>query len=503
MAGKPIPKIEIVQSCSGSRVYEQVSEMKRCGWAWLLAGLFVVGMTVSQLPRLQQEDWHSSTPSVLAKPPTSTQAQDVGDHRSFWVYDFDEEFYYQVTAHLLAIGEHCCVYFEDHVITMIGEGTATDRAENYQGEFDSNIYARVTELAGNPNGTLGDIDGDPRVVILVILDVWSYYSQNNEGGNAHSNMCEMVYISHSAYDIVGTIAHEFHHLVWFNYEFDEMHFILEGAAEYATYYAGYLPSHNRSSRAEYFLNDIHDSLIYFEVEAQDYGACYLFAFYLAEQYGVQFLRDIVQCEGDGAAGLESALSDAGHNITFNELYLDWMTALVIDDTDFSGGRYGLKNMDATVSDCIAVNLLPYHHAAVPMYRYGSRVFRINAPPDSLTVDMSSPPGGVAGLSVAYHDEEGWHVKQAQSFPTAHLNISGVDVTDAFVICSYLMDVTPAGEIDFGSGPEKTAAITIQRTNSTETETGTGLQDLIVVGTILSSSACAVVALVLLYQERKR
>jgi hypothetical protein len=92
----------------------------------------------------------------------------------------------------------------------------------------------------------------------------------------------MVYICYRTNHPVRTIVHEFHHLVWFNYEFDEVHFILEGAAEYATYHSGYISANNWTVRVQDFLDDIDDSFIYFEVEAQDYGACYLFAFLMQQ-----------------------------------------------------------------------------------------------------------------------------------------------------------------------------------------------------------------------------
>ncbi|MHA2190382.1 MAG: hypothetical protein ACXAB9_04800, partial [Candidatus Thorarchaeota archaeon] len=204
-------------------------------------------------------------------------AKEIGDNRSFWALDLDAMEHYIVDAHLLAIGNLCYIYFDDLVISIIGEAEANARAETYRDEFDTNIYPRVTDLAGDPDGTLGDIDGDPKIYILIVEHRQSYYRQSNEVTGEHSNLCEMVYICYRTSNPVNTIAHEFHHLVWFNYEFDEVHFILEGPAEYATYYSGYIPANNWTVRVQDFLDDIDDSFIYFEVEAQDYGACYLFA----------------------------------------------------------------------------------------------------------------------------------------------------------------------------------------------------------------------------------
>ncbi len=397
-----------------------------------------------------------------------TPAQEIGSIRSFWTLDYDEDVYYLLDAYLLAIGNYCYVYIDDLVIDIIGEEEASDRAELYRDEFDTNIYPRVTEFAGDPDGTLGDIDGDPRIFILIMENRWSCYRQSNEIEGPYSNMCEMVYICYRTTNVLNTIAHEFGHLVWFNYEFDEVHFILEGMAEYATHCAGYLPEDNKTVRVSHFLNDPDDSLIYFEIEPQDYGASYLLAFYLAEQYGVQFLSSLVQHEDDGALGLETALEDAGHNTSFNELYLDWITALTIDEKGFADDRYCLRDMDATIREYRTIDSLPYQEDNVPLYCYGSKVYQITSPPDCFSVEVSQPGDGVTGLSVSYKDTLGWHVQQMQSQGRAIIKVSGNSIVSAHVVVSYLFDEVPAGDIDFGSGFQETVQVLIVEEGATST-----------------------------------
>jgi len=398
-----------------------------------------------------------------------TQAQEIGDNRSFWAVDTDADELYIVDAYLLAIGNLCYIYFEDLAISIIGEEEANARAEIYRDEFDIHIYQSVTDLAGDPDGTLGDVDGNPRIYILIVEHRQSYYSQSNEIPGEHSNLCEMVYICYRTNNPLNTIAHEFHHLVWFNYEFDEVHFVLEGAAEYATYYSGYLPANNWTVRVQDFLDDIDDSFIYFEVEAQDYGASYLFAFYLAEQYGVQFLRDMVRHGDDGAVGLETALDAAGYNISFNDLYLDWMTALTIDEQGFANDRYCLRDIEATIQEYTTIDSLPYQEYDVPLYCYGSKVYHITSPLDSFSVEMSQPADGVAGISVAYRDAYGWHVQQMQKQGGAIMNVSGDSIVTAHLVVSYLFAEAPAGNIDFGSGTQETVQVLVyEREEATST-----------------------------------
>jgi hypothetical protein len=445
------------------------------------------------------------TPSVQVprQPIELTPAYEIGDNRLFWAWNFDTSENYLVNACLLAIGDCCYIFFDDLAISIIGEEEAADRAETYRDEFDNNIYPRVTDLAGDPDGTLGDIDGDPKIYILMVEHHQSYYRQSNEVVGGCSNMCEMVYICYRTRNPVNTIAHEFHHLVWFNYEFDEVHFVLEGAAEYATYYSGYLPTTNWTTRVQYFLDDIDDALIYFEVEPQDYGACYLFAFYLAEQYGVLFLRNLVQHEVDGARGLETALEAAGYRISFNELYLDWMTALTIDQQGFADNRYCYFDMNATIQNYTTIENLPYQDDSLPLYCYGSKVYRLVSPPDSFSVEMSQPHDGVAALSIAYRDLHGWHIQQRQNEGMTTIQVTGESIDMAHVIASYLYTETPAGDIDFGSGLRETVQILIDdwnETTGTSTSSATNINNdyalLIVAGAIPITATLIVLFLIL-------
>ena len=116
--------------------------------------------------------------------------------------------------------------------------------------------------------------------------------------------------------------------------------------------------------------------------------------------------------------------------------------------------------------------------------------------------MSQPVGGIAGLSVAYRDLSGWHVSQEQGLSGAALNIIGEGVDVAWVILSYLLEEAPAGETDFGSGPEKILEIVIRETGSgNSTQTGTGLEFLAPLGAAVTVSAFAIAALIITLRKR--
>ncbi len=473
----------------------------------LCIGCLVISFILLQPSILFFSNTHANTGSPQTLMPVHTQSQETGDSRSFWARDFDAQIYYEMDATLLAIGQHCLIYMQDSVVSYLGETEATTRCESYSDEFDTLIFPVVTDLTGDPDGLIGDVDGDPRIIILISDNTMSYYSQYNEIVSTYSNLCEMVYIYWNNYLILDTIAHEFCHLIWFNYEFDEVHFILEGMAEYATYCAGYLAPHdNVSFRAVEFLQNPDDSLIYFDIGQKDYGGSYLFSFYLAERFGVQFLRDLVQQEEDGALGIEAALLEAGHNISFNELYLDWMTALTIDELGFADNQYGIPNMDVQIQEYTTIDAVPIEIEDLSIRYYGSEILSITSPPDNFTVEISEPGLGLAGVSIAYHDIEGWHVQQNTLGGQVIENVTGNSIDTVYVISSLMFEEASGGNIDFGEGFSDEVNLTITEyypSNITPTPSTSPMMDVILTASLgVSLFAVSIVIVLILLRNKK-
>jgi hypothetical protein len=389
--------------------------------------------------------------------------QEVGYQRAFWIYDFTASFFYEVNATLLAIGEYSLVFMEKNCITALGELAAIGKTETIRDEFDSTIYPRITDLAGHPNGTLGDIDGDPRIVIL-LANCGNYYSERNELPFDYSNLCEMIYI-HYRIPVVNVVAHEFHHLIWFNNEWDEPQFILEALAQYAMYHAGYLePYNNLAPQVPAFLPHPEESLLYWNMYDEggmsmviDYGSAYLFAFYIAEQYGVEILRNLITEPTDGPHGIEAVLQTAGYDITFNELYLNWITALTIDGLGFCNNRYGFENLDARITRYSPVGVLPLLNETISLRYYGFHIHRLQSSSDNFTIQIKKPSNQTIGVSIVLHDAFGWHIYQNLHDAEGTIitnNFMGNRIDVAYIITSYMLNHTPTTirSSDIGLGP---------------------------------------------------
>ncbi|MFW9906889.1 MAG: hypothetical protein ACFFFH_21470 [Candidatus Thorarchaeota archaeon] len=404
----------------------------------------------------------------------------MGFQRSFWIWDFNTLTHYEIDATILAIGKYCYIFMENSCISNIGESVAIAQSETIRDEFDNTTYPRITDLAGHPNGTLGDIDGDPRIVILLCHEPVCYYSQRNDQQLDYSNECEMFYIYAELYRwgsnrLFGAIAHEFHHLIWFNNEMDEPQFILEALAEYAMYHSGYLgPLNNLSPRVPDFLSHPEDSLLFFNVESEegltraiDYGGGYLFAFYIAEHYGVEILRNLITEPTDGAVGIEHVLQAAGYNCTFNEIYLNWITAVTIDELGFDNNLYGFENLDARISEYNLVQELPIVNETVPLRYYGFHIHKLEFPPNNFTLKIKKASDQTIGVSIVFHDTFGWHVHQnlhdeGDTLVTDHLLGNSIDV--AYIITAYMLIQTPIViRPNYGLGPLINIEISIIQT----------------------------------------
>ncbi len=418
-----------------------------------------------------------SPSSKAQKLPQMMQYGSVGDQRTFWIQNFTDFTHYQVDATLLAAGEYSAVFITNACITIVGESSAIVFAENICYEFDSTIYPRITDLAGHPNGTIGDVDGNPRIVMLVSRNLVSYYSPFNElpasPSNPYSNECEMFYIYYWTW-LLPTVAHEFHHLIWFNTEMDEQQFALEGLATYAQYYAGYLgPYDNLDLRVPAFLSHPEDSLLYWNgfneaglSSSIDYGGAYLFTFYIAEQYGVNILRNLISEPTDGPEGIEAALQSAGYELTFNNLYLDWITAVTLDELGFNNNLYSFEDLDARINHYTPV-ILPHYQQSLSLRYYGIHVHKITFPSDTFSVQIQKVSNTTIGLSIGYHDTRGWHVHQhilTDRQTTFTDNIAGSGIDEAYVITSYLSNSTPPGHREYGLGPSTTIQLTLTTTS---------------------------------------
>lgn len=240
---------------------------------------------------------------------------------------------------------------------------------------------------------------------------------------------------------------------------DEGHFLLEGAAEFSIFYAGYTYDWgNLTGHTNLFSENHQQSLLSFHLIGgrplmEDYGKSYLFILYLVEQFGIDFLSNLVLAHPDGPLGVDFALNETGSNAKFNDVFLNWITTCSIDSESFALGKYGFINVDFTVVPDDVISNYPLQRSDVIHYPYGFHVKKLVQPPDNFTFSITNPyPIYSMGVSIALHDQSGWHVVQSLHSDNSELisiNISGEEISEAYIITSLMSENTPETFIDIG------------------------------------------------------
>lgn len=142
----------------------------------------------------------------------------------------------------------------------------------------------------------------------------------------------------------GTFAHEFQHLIHYDRDPDELSWVDEGCATLAEWLCGYGFSPGHISEYLFWFWDT--PLTIWEGYLSDYGASFLFTYYMYEHYGgAELLTYLVEDQANGIAGWENALDAMGIWRSFDQIFQDWCIANYLDDTSFYWGRYGYYELD--------------------------------------------------------------------------------------------------------------------------------------------------------------
>jgi hypothetical protein len=78
-----------------------------------------------------------------------------------------------------------------------------------------------------------------------------------------------------------------------------------------------------------------------------YGSAYLFMTYFAQRFGPELTRALVAHPANSTLGVDAVLQGMGQEVTFNDLFADWVVANYADEPDALGqdGVYGYRNID--------------------------------------------------------------------------------------------------------------------------------------------------------------
>lgn len=301
------------------------------------------------LKKFIRDLWKQVDKSHVVQPPAHLKTFKAGEHQNFWVWDLSvmPPGFKQVNATCRSVGESSYIFVDD---ASWGKTATKDDIEKIHTTFnkqtppasvepDKGIYHIDTKYFGEPP----DIDKNPKIFLLVTdfgqfkgtsfdgyfnpfdqmddKSAWEQYQQ-------HSNECEIVYLNSaspttpiSSDYMLAVAAHEFQHLIHFNYDQNETSWLNESCGEAAMTLCGYYTDKKHVKRYTE-----HPSNPLVSLEYVDYGACLLWATYLNEQLGKDFFRTLVKNKEAGVVSVNEALKEYNSPHTFDSILSNWVAA---------------------------------------------------------------------------------------------------------------------------------------------------------------------------------
>jgi hypothetical protein len=285
-----------------------------------------------------------------------TAAFTVGSTKSWYADNLVTEARYSVPSTCRAVGTNCYIFVEDTSWNknLVTQG-AVDSVRIYfdsktPADISKGIFTSDTSAFGNPP----DVDGDPKIIIL-LLDIKDgyagsgsfvagyFYSFNEvdpgEPGYATSNFAEIFFIDTNPLDLtaqwglndgLATLAHEFQHMIHFNYDPLEYTFVNEGCATLAEVVCGF-PIYNQIpyvNETNHYLFDWRSGL---STVLADYSRSARFMVYVRDQAGMGAVKNIVASLQHGTSGINAGLTASGSSLRFNDILQNWFIANILDD----------------------------------------------------------------------------------------------------------------------------------------------------------------------------
>jgi immune inhibitor A len=354
----------------------------------------------------------AKSPAIARQPvdratPASPHPYSLGDRENFWALNLDTIEAFQVRATLRYIGPHLYMWVQDGL--EVDQEALRRSAE----VFEARLYPTVRRYFGsewNPG-----IDNDPRLTILNarFSGALGYFSSSDEFPAAvmpYSNQREMFYINpeHAApgsTSYESTLAHEFQHMVHWFADANEDAWVNEGAAELAIHLSGY----SRQARVNAFARNPDTQLTNWDSETttEHYGASFLMLAYFAERFGPEMTRDLVANEGNGIAGFESVLTGHDVDLSFQDLFADWVIANYMDGMgELAFAPYFYQGLDVQVGVERALSSYPATMDAT-VHQYGTDYIELLPMGQDVQVEFSGPATAMLVPNQAHSGKHQW------------------------------------------------------------------------------------------------
>ena len=303
----------------------------------------------------------AATPAGPGQPPA------IGTRQSFNILSYTSNEVSVITAELLAVSDHAYFWFDVALTPPVGDALAAAA-----GGFDA-IYGQVTATFGQEASP--GIDGDPRIHIVHAApdtlcgspagcSLAGYFSAADGfplAAQPNSNQREMFVMNAQQFatgSYLGVLAHEFRHMVEFNYDRGEADWAAEGSAVLAEELAGFPAGPTASGNAfladpDLQLNSWSDSDKY-----RHYGQGYVLSRYLYQQLGPALYTTLATHPAAGLAALDDLAAAGLLPRDGQAMWLDWLAALAIHDRPGVPARYELGREELNTAASAPLASLP-------------------------------------------------------------------------------------------------------------------------------------------------
>ncbi|MFW9887912.1 MAG: hypothetical protein ACFFER_07010 [Candidatus Thorarchaeota archaeon] len=203
---------------------------------------------------------------------------------------------------------------------------------------------------------------------MIHIDAWAWWQRvGPEGTQWYEERPDLVVPANYQFAIDGTIAHEYQHLIHADYNPDDDAFMNEGSSMFAEWLCGYGLAWGHINS---FLATPDNSLIDWEDQGginvlADYGQGQLWALYLNDHYGEEFIGHFVQEGIPGIAGINAALAYYGFDDTFVDVFHNWRLANLIHSDWPGGGKYNYKSIDLGSEEAEPLRIYEVQKLPVP------------------------------------------------------------------------------------------------------------------------------------------
>ncbi|MEW6193937.1 MAG: FlgD immunoglobulin-like domain containing protein [Bacteroidota bacterium] len=275
----------------------------------------------------------------------------VGTAVNWKAHNFQSSSYYDVPSTCQKVGTNCYIFVENAIWGVSVNQTSVDKVgEAFDSKTPANASKGIYQTNVETFGAPPNVDGDSKIIIL-ILDikddyagpgsgyVAGYFSSTDQTQSSNSNKAEIYYLDGVQSNLttaggletaMATTAHEFQHMIHFNYIVNDETFYDECwslSAEIVNGYELYSPGLYAGEPNQWLYrwrDDLSEGL-------NDYSRAARFGLYLYEQFGAQIFKKYLDLKIKGGSGLNSSLTALGFTRQLPDILPDWFIANYLND----------------------------------------------------------------------------------------------------------------------------------------------------------------------------